>query len=96
MPRPAGASCRSTPRRVVLSAIPREDGNPWVIAGRLPGFHLTDLQRPWRRIRRRAGLNDMRIHDLRHSFASRALVLGEGLAMIGKLLGYTQVQTTVR
>ena len=58
--------------------------------------YLTDLQHPWRRIRERAGLKDVRIHDLRHSFASRALALGEGLPMIGKLLGHTQVQTTAR
>ena len=82
--------------RAVLSAIPRDDDNPWVIAGRLPGSHLTDLQRPWRRIRKQAGLEDVRIHDLRHSFASRALALGESLTMIGKLLGHTQVQTTAR
>ena len=37
-------------------ALPHEDGNPWVIAGKLPGSHLTDLQRPWRRIHERAGL----------------------------------------
>ena len=67
-----------------------------MIAGRKPGWHLTDLQHPWRRIRGRAGLDDVRIHDLRHSFASRALALGEGLPMIGKLLGHTQVQTTAR
>ena len=82
--------------RAVLSAIPCDDDNPWVIAGRLPGSHLTDLQRPWRRIRKQAGLEDVRIHDLRHSFASRALALGESLTMIGKLLGHTQVQTTAR
>ncbi len=82
--------------RAVLSAITREDDNPWVISGRLPGSHLTDLQRPWRRIRKRAGIEDVRIHDLRHSFASRALALGESLTMIGKLLGHTQVQTTAR
>ena len=82
--------------RAVLSSIPREEDNPWVIAGRLPGSHLTDLQRPWRRIRKQAGLEDVRIHDLRHSFASRALALGESLTMIGKLLGHTQVQTTGR
>ena len=82
--------------RAVLSAIPREKGNPWVITGRLPGSHLTDLQRPWRRIRKRADLEDVRTHDLRHSFASRALALGESLTMIGKLLGHTQVQTTAR
>jgi len=42
------------------------------------------------------GLVDVRIHDLRHSFASGAVALGEGLPMIGKLLGHTQVQTTAR
>ena len=42
------------------------------------------------------GLDKVRIHDLRHSFASRALALDESLLMIGKLLGYTQVQTTAR
>ena len=82
--------------RAVLSSIPRDEDNPWVIAGRLPGSHLTDLQRPWRRIRKQAGLEGVRIHDLRHSFASRTLALGESLTMIGKLLGHTQVQTTAR
>ena len=43
-----------------------------------------------------AGLTDVRIHDLRHSFASGAVALGESLPMIGKLLGHTQVQTTAR
>ncbi len=82
--------------RAILSSLPREEGNPWVISGRLPGSHLTDLQRPWRRVRKRARLEDVRIHNLRHSFASRALALGESLTMIGKLLGHTQVQTTAR
>ena len=80
----------------VLSKIERLPENPWVITGRKIGGHLTDLQPPWRRIRKRAGLNDVRIHDLRHSFASGAVALGESLPMIGKLLGHTQVQTTAR
>ena len=80
----------------LLEALPRDEDNPWVIAGRKHSSHLTDLQHPWRRIRARAALDDVRIHDLRHSFASRALALGEGLPMIGKLLGHTQVQTTAR
>ena len=67
-----------------------------MIAGKKAGSHLTDLQHPWRRIRERAELPDVRIHDLKHSFASRALALGEGLPMIGKLLGHTQVQTTAQ
>ncbi len=82
--------------RAVLADLPREDDNPWVIRGKLPGSYITDLQKPWRRIRARAELEDVRIHDLRHSYASRALVLGESLTMIGKLLGHTQVQTTAR
>ena len=82
--------------RAILDALPRHEDNPWVIVGRLPGSHLADLQRPWRRIKERASLEDVRIHDLRHSFASRALALGESLTMIGKLLGHTQVQTTAR
>ena len=84
------------PAVAVLHGIERYDENPWVIAGRKAGSHLTDLQHPWRRIRMRAGLDDVRIHDLRHSFASGGLLVGEGLPMIGKLLGHTQVQTTAR
>ena len=80
----------------LLSRLARDPDNPWVIAGKKPGSHLTDLQHPWRRIRARAGLDGVRIHDLRHSFASRAVALGESLPMIGKLLGHTQVQTTAR
>ena len=84
------------PAIAVLARIDRRDGNPWVITGRKPGSHLTDLQHPWRRIRARAELDDVRIHDLRHSFASGGLLVGEGLPMIGKLLGHTQVQNTAR
>lgn len=64
--------------------------------GNKEGARLTDLQPPRRRIRRRAGLDNVRLHDLRYSFASGALFLGEGLPMIGKLLVHTQVQTTAR
>ena len=47
-------------------------------------------------MRARAGVKDVRIHNLRHTFASTALAAGQGLPMIGKLLGHTQVQTTAR
>lgn len=80
----------------ILEKIEKLDENPWVIIGKKEGSRLTDLQHSWRRIRAKAGLDDVRIHDLRHSFASGALALGEGLTMIGKLLGHTQVQTTAR
>ena len=71
-------------------------GNPYVIYGKIEDAHLTDMQKPWRRIRKRALLPDVRIHDLRHSFASYAASQGMSLQMIGKLLGHTQVQTTAR
>ena len=80
----------------VLEKIERIEGNPWVILGTLPGGRLSDLQPFWQRVRARAGLKDVRIHDLRHTFASTAVASGQGLAMIGKLLGHTQVQTTAR
>jgi integrase len=80
----------------LLRALARVERNPFVIAGKNSGSHLTDLQRPWRRIRSAAGLDEVRIHDLRHTFASGGLAVGEGLSMIGKLLGHSQMQTTAR
>ena len=80
----------------VLLGIPRIDGNPWVIPGKTEGKHRRSLQAPWKIVCERAGISDMRIHDCRHSFASRALALGESLPAIGKLLGHSQVETTAR
>jgi len=80
----------------VLTAIERCEDNPWVITGTLPGAPLYDLQPFWQRVRARAGLKDVRIHDLRHTFASTAVSAGQGLPIIGKLLGHNQVQTTAR
>ena len=80
----------------ILSQRPRVPGNPWVIPGGNEGEYLKFIQDPWCKVRARANLEDVRLHDLRHSFASRALVLGESLPMIGKLLGHARVRTTAR
>lgn len=125
----------------ILGNIQRINDNPYVITGKQDGSYLTDLQKPWRRVRKLASviywqdccedtsglmdelkriydelpswdkcqeeaeridlalptaLNDVRIHDLRHTFASGAVMMGESLPMIGKLLGHTQPQTTAR
>ncbi len=80
----------------VLSAIPHVDGNPFVIPGKIRGKAMRNLNDRWEIVCERAGLEDMRLHDCRHSYASRALALGESLPMIGKLLGHTQVETTAR
>ena len=79
-----------------LANIDQIPDNPYVITGKNPGQHLNDLQHPWRRIREKAGITDVRIHDLRHTFASFSVGSGDTLYMTGKLLGHTNVQTTAR
>lgn len=80
----------------VLCSLPRDGDNPWAIAGRKRGTRLTNVNTSWGVVRARAGLDDVRLHDLRHSFASRALALGESLPAIGRLLGHKRIQTTAR
>jgi integrase len=82
--------------QAILDTIERLSDNPYVITGTVSGQHLTDLQRPWQRIRTRAGLEGVRIHDLRHTYASNAIAAGLPVEMIGKLLGHTQIATTMR
>ena len=80
----------------VLEALPPKPGSLWVIPGAKPATHMTDIDGAWETIGARAELHDVRIHDIRHSFASRALALGEGLPIIGRLLGHRRVETTAR
>lgn len=80
----------------ILRQIPRIQNNPYVITGRKDGAHLVEMEKPWQRIRKTAKIEDVRIHDLRHSFASVAVSGGMSLPLIGKLLGHTQAQTTQR
>lgn len=80
----------------VLDALPRDPENPFVIAGTVAGQAVTDLQKPWRRVRARAGLDAVRIHDLRHTYASNAVMNGMSLPLVGKLLGHSVLQTTMR
>ena len=86
----------NAPALAVLQTIPRLEGNPYVICGEKPGQHLVNLEKPWRRIRKAAKLDDVRLHDLRHSFASVAASGGQSLVVIGKMLGHTQPATTAR
>lgn len=84
------------PSLEVLGSLPRVDLNPYVIIGNKSGRHLVNLQKPWQRIRAEASLNDVRLHDLRHSFASVGAAAKMGLPIIGGLLGHTQAATTQR
>ena len=98
------ADAKTGPRTVSLSpaavkllaGLPREPGNPWVIPGHKAGTHMRTIDDAWYALRARAGLDDVRLHDLRHSYASGGLLVGEGLTMIGKLLGHNKVETTAR
>lgn len=80
----------------VLKAMPRISGNPYVFVGAVNGKHLTDISKAWEAIRKDAGLEDLRLHDLRHSFASWAVGVGGSLPIIGKILGHRQQDTTAR
>ena len=80
---------------LLTSLLSAHDG-PWVIPGRKPGTRFANVDEAWRMIRERAGMEGVRLHDLRHSFASRALALDEALPVIGKLLGHSWLETTAR
>ncbi|MEW5994910.1 MAG: tyrosine-type recombinase/integrase, partial [Candidatus Zixiibacteriota bacterium] len=80
----------------LLEALPRLPDNPYVIAGKNERSHLINLQKPWGRVRKHAGIEDVRIHDLRHSFASTAASAGVPLQIVGGLLGHSSPQTTAR
>tara|TARA_R110000868_G_scaffold124226_4_gene328577 strand:- start:98 stop:1369 length:1272 start_codon:yes stop_codon:yes gene_type:complete len=82
--------------QAVLDNIEKVQGNPYVIVGRLEGQFLADIRHPWGRIREKAGIGYVRVHDLRHTYASNAIANGVPLAVVGKLLGHTQYQTTMR
>ena len=86
----------TAPVLAVLKGLPRAAGNARVIPGPKGGSDNSNLYLCWQQIRIRTGLDDVRIHDLRHSYASRALALGQGLPTIGKLLGHAMVSTTAR
>ena len=77
----------------ILEALPHQAASPWVLPGHSPDTHLSSIYQFWLDVRANAGLEDVRLHDLRHSYASRALALGEPLQMIGKLLGHNDIET---
>ena len=72
------------------------NSSPWVFPGDVAGQPVIEIRRFWKRIQREAQIEDVRIHDLRHTFASLLVSGGASLEMIGKLLGHTQLQTTQR
>ncbi|SDO97037.1 Site-specific recombinase XerD [Lutimaribacter pacificus] len=80
----------------LLTDLPRRDGNPYVILGESEDGPMVNLQKPWRRIRGLAGLDDVRLHDLRHTYASVAMQSGVDPFTLKEIMGHKNLQTTLR
>lgn len=85
----------NAPALEILAGVQR-DTNPFVLAGKKHNAPLVNVEKTWCRVRSIAGLEGVRLHDLRHSFAAVGAGAGLGLQIIGKLLGHTQTSTTER
>lgn len=86
----------AAPALEVLATVPRIEGSDFVIAGDDAKKARSDLKRPWAMVLRAAGLQSVRIHDLRHTYASHGAAAGMGLTIVSRLLGHADVKTTNR
>ncbi len=78
----------------LLQMLPQQEGNPFIIPGAKEGAHLINIDKPWQRIRKRAGIEDVRLHDLRRTVGSWLAQSGNDLHLIGKLLNHKSPSTT--
>jgi integrase len=86
----------SAPARQLLTRLREKNPtSPYVFTGR-NGPLKGDIKRHWKRVCTAAGISGLRIHDLRHSYASQLASAGVGLHVIDQLLGHSQVSTTHR
>ena len=83
------------PALELLASLPKHDQSEYIFPGEKGGYYV-GLPKVWERIRENANLNDVRIHDLRHSFASVGAGAGLSLPIIGKMLGHSRAETTQR
>jgi integrase len=77
-----------------LNTIPRSDDNPYIICGDTPGEPLVYLDAMWRRIRKKTGFHDLRIHDLRRTVGSWLVRDGASLHLVGAVLNHKDQKTT--
>ena len=86
----------STPALALLKMIPRQHENPYIFPSTVGmGKHLTDLKKPWRRIREKAGMLDLTIHDLRRTVGSWMVENGASQALVGEVLRQSSPEATV-
>ncbi len=74
----------------------KSDSSPYVFPGKVEGSSVQDIKKSWASICKLANIDDFRIHDLRHTYASHLVSSGLSLSIVGKLLGHTQASTTQR
>jgi integrase len=79
--------------KTILFNLKKQERNPYVFIGEKSGTCLTTLKTAWTKIRHLAGIDDVRLHDLRHTFASLAIKQGVDLYTVSKLLGHKDVDT---
>ena len=82
--------------RAVIEWQPRSGGSPWVFPPPMNPARTRFGLSLWKKVRKLAGIEDVRLHDLRHTFASRAAMQGIPLPVVARLLGHAQVQMTLR
>ena len=82
--------------RELIAGLPRIKGVPWIFWNLRYRRPIETISHVWYDIRAKAGLPGVRLHDLRHTFASHAAMRSETLPMIGRLLGHATVQSTAR
>ncbi len=80
----------------ILKKMKEQADSSFLFPGKVPGEPLKDPKKAWDTIRKKAGAADVRMHDLRHTFASHLVSSGLSLSIVGKLLGHTQASTTQR
>ncbi len=80
----------------ILNSLPRWKGCPYVVPNPATKKPFGNLYYPWDKIRKEAGMPDLRMHDLRHTFASNLVNSGQSIYVVSKLLGHSQIKTTAR
>jgi len=84
----------SRPAIAILRSLPVMDGNPYILPGAKSGQHLVGIQNIWERIRAEAGVEDVRLHDLRRTLGSWLAQAGNSLHLIGRVLNHSSQSTT--
>jgi integrase len=84
----------SAPALALLREIPRVEGNPFILPGKVPEAHLVNVSKPWGRVRAAAGVDDVRLHDLRRTVGSWLAQAGNSLHLIGRVLNHSKQSTT--